>query len=54
MLKVRQKTSGCFRTPTGAQTLTRIRSYLHTARKHSHNPLDALTALTTGHTWLPT
>jgi transposase len=42
MIKLQQKISGCFRTPDGARTFCRVRSYLSTARKQGHSLLDAL------------
>jgi transposase len=42
MVKLRQKTSGCFRTAEGAEAFCRIRSYLSSARKQGHSPIAAL------------
>ncbi|MDT4898461.1 MAG: transposase [Acidobacteriota bacterium] len=42
MIKLQQKTSGCFRTEDEARTFCRVRSYLSTARKQRHSPLRAL------------
>lgn len=42
MLKVKQKTSGCFRTVRGAQNFCVIRSYLATLAKQGRDLLDAL------------
>jgi transposase len=53
MVKLQQKISGCWRTLAGAQAFLTVRSYIATARKHGHNPLDALRRLFDGHSWLP-
>jgi transposase len=42
MVKLQQKISGCFRTPDGARSFCRVRSYLSTSRKQGHSLLYAL------------
>ena len=44
MPKVKQKVSGCFRTPQGAQTYCVIRSYCATMHKQGANIFDSLVA----------
>ena len=53
MIKLRQKVSGCLRTPTGAEQFCAIRSYLATAAKHGIHFFESLVALATGRPWLP-
>ncbi len=48
MMKVQQKVSGGFRSPEGAQAFCRLRGYLASARKQSHNVLLALQRLFLG------
>jgi transposase len=53
MMKVEQKVSGGFRTPTGATTFCTLRGYVVTARKQGRAALDALRDLFTGHPFIP-
>ena len=53
MVKVRQKISGCFRTPLGAERFCRIRGYISTMRKQGIPIFSALAQAITGHPSLP-
>lgn len=48
MTKVREKISGCFRTPTGAERFCRIRGYISTLRKQGLPIFSALTQAIVG------
>ena len=48
MVKLQQKTSGCFRTAQGARDFCRVRNYLSTARKQGHPLLYALERILNG------
>lgn len=54
MVKVRQKVSGCFRTPTGAEQFCRIRGYVSTLRKQGMSVLSGLSRAVLGDPLLPT
>lgn len=53
MTKLQVKISGCWRTMEGAERFLAVRSYISTARKQGHRPLDVLGKLTAGEPWLP-
>lgn len=48
MVKLQQKTSGCFRSAAGADSFCRIRGYLSTMRKQGHALLGLLTEVCRG------
>jgi transposase len=48
MIKLQQKTSGCFRTEEGARRFCRIRSYISTTRKQGRGLLGALEGVCCG------
>jgi transposase len=52
--KLAAKISGCWRTLATLQRHCRIRSYLTTARSHSHYPLTAIRDALNGNCWMPT
>lgn len=53
MLKVKQKVSGCFRSPAGADYFCRIRGYISTLRKQEYSILEGLTSVFTGQPYMP-
>lgn len=53
MVKLRQKTSGCARTFTGAQTFARIRSYISTSLKQGQNLFHNIGAAVAANPWIP-
>jgi transposase len=53
MLKVKQKVSGCFRSPEGAAYFCRIRGYISTLRKQSYSIFDGLTSVFAGQPYMP-
>ena len=53
MLKVKQKVSGCFRSPEGAAYFCRIRGYISTLRKQGYSILDGLTSVFAGQPHIP-
>lgn len=53
MIKVKQKVSGAFRTPVGAETFCAIRSYISTVRKQAGNVMEAIANALTGNPFIP-
>jgi len=53
MIKVQQKVSGCFRSPTGPVVFCRLRGYLSTLKKQGQAVLPALQSVFAGHPLLP-
>ncbi len=54
MVKVKQKVSGCFRSPEGANYFARIRAYISTVKKQGENIMDALINSFLGQVVVPT
>jgi hypothetical protein len=52
--KLHQKVSGYWHTTNTLARYCRVRSYLVTTRNHGLRPIDAIHAVLTGTTWLPT
>jgi transposase len=53
MMKVKQKISGCFRTPLGADAFCRIRGYISTLRKQGYDIMVALQSVFNGNPIMP-
>jgi transposase len=53
MMKVKQTVAGCFRTPTGAHTFGRIRSYTSMMKKQGQNVIAALKSVFLGTPLVP-
>ena len=53
MVKLQQKTSGSWRSDTGAEAFLDVRSYLGTARRHGQSAMTVLRDLFTGQPWFP-
>jgi transposase len=53
MVKLRQKTSGCARTFTGAETFARIRSYISTSLKQGKNLFKNIVDAVAANPWIP-
>jgi hypothetical protein len=55
MAKIHQKVSDGWRTGHSIEDFAKVRSYLETGRKHTHNPFELLYQLNTTGPWqLPT
>jgi transposase len=52
MVKVKQKVSGCFRTPEGSRDFARIMSYIGTAKKQGICAFSAIKDALCGHAGL--
>ena len=53
MIKVKQKISGSFRTPVGADTFCAIRSYISTVRKQGGNVIQSIYTAFNGQPFIP-
>ncbi len=53
MIKIQQKTSGCWRTTTGADRFLALRAYISTSRKQGRDTINTLARLATHQPWLP-
>jgi transposase len=53
MGKVKQKISGCFRSPTEARSFARVRGYISTIKKNSLNVFDSLVLAVNGQPVMP-
>jgi transposase len=53
MIKVQQKVSGCFRSPTGPVVFCRLRGYLSAPKKQGQVVLPVLQSVFAGHPLLP-
>ena len=53
MMRIQQKISGTFRSFSGAEDFSRIRSYLSTAGKNNVDPMEAISTLLAGKPFMP-